>query len=130
MERIRFQTPRESDRSASQSAPRDIKHSFTVESIESSFGGPREFLSHCTRCKWTFRVNPDRGTIVAYSNDGEPLEEPEASKRIGTFAEGPCPAVDDSPREWHDTEEDTYSHPGFLERLQPVLHALGFHRVH
>ena len=127
--RMMMQMSREPDTAASK-AERSRKHDFTVEQIESSFGGPREFLSRCARCKWTFHVNPDRGSIVACDSSGAPLTEPEASQRVDTFAEGPCPAIDDSPHDWEDAAEDTYTHPGFLERLQPVLHALGFHRVH
>ncbi|HXN87428.1 MAG TPA: hypothetical protein VN867_15245, partial [Candidatus Binataceae bacterium] len=118
---------REPIRQAGQEAMPNLKHDFAVEPIESSFGGPREFLSYCVRCKWTFRINPDRGSIVAYDHNGAALDEPEASHRVNTFAEGPCPALDDS-----DTEPlpRADAHPGFLERLSPVLHALGFDRIH
>jgi hypothetical protein len=126
--RMIMQMSREPDGNAHQEAVHNRKHDFAVEQIESSFGGRREFISHCVRCKWTFRVNPDRGSIVAYDNNGElPLAEPEASRRIDTFAEGPCPALDDSDA---DAVHRSDAHVGFLERLQPVLHALGFDRIH
>jgi hypothetical protein len=128
--RMIMQMSREPDTNAHQAAAHNFKHDFAVEPIESTFGGPREFLSHCVRCKWTFRVNPDRGSIVAYDHNGAPLDEPEASHRVDTFVEGPCPALHDSDDSDADAAPRADAHAGFLERLSPVLHALGFDRIH
>jgi hypothetical protein len=102
----------------------DMKHRFALQPLnDSAFGSAREFLCHCIRCKWTFQVNPDRGSIVAFNNVGEPLEGAEATRRIATFAEGPCPAFADF-SEYADARE-AHRPPRLLDRLHPVLHLLG-----
>ena len=99
----------------------EMKHSFALQPLnDSTFGSAREFVCHCVRCKWTFRVSPDRGSIVAFNNVGEPLDGPEAEKRIATFAEGPCPAFASFP-EYEDAREAHQQH-GIL---YPILHFLG-----
>src|SRR5579862_5997472 len=97
MEHLRFRRHPSPPPDAEPSEPHltadEMKHRFALQPLnDSAFGSPREFVCHCVRCKWTFRVSPDRGSIVAFNNVGEPLEGPEAEKRIATFAEGPCPA--------------------------------------
>ena len=49
-------------------------------------------LYTCVRCKWIFRVNDSRGSIIALDGLGRRLPEPENSKRIVTFRRGQCPA--------------------------------------
>ena len=98
----------------------DMKHTFALQPInETAFGGAREFLCHCIRCKWTFQVNPDRGSIMAFNNVGEPLEGPEATKRIATFAEGPCPAFADFPE--YDEVREAHKPEGILKHLLGIL---------
>jgi hypothetical protein len=46
----------------------------------------------CVRCRWIFRLNDSRGSIVALDGLGRHLPEPENAKRIVTFHRGPCPA--------------------------------------
>jgi len=103
-----------------------MKHYFALEPInKSAFGSSREFLCHCVRCKWTFRVNPDRGTIAALNDVGEPLDGVEATRRIDTFAEGPCPAFVGFPEYEDARDAQQQHHHSILERLHPILHFLG-----
>jgi hypothetical protein len=37
-------------------------------------------------------VNERRGSIVALDRKAQPISEPENSRRLATFAQGPCPA--------------------------------------
>jgi hypothetical protein len=61
-------------------SPDEMKHNFALQAInEIAFGSAREFLCHCVRCKWTFQVSSDHGTIVAFNNVGEPLDGAEAN---------------------------------------------------
>jgi hypothetical protein len=104
----------------------DMKHNFAVQRAEeSAFGSPREMICFCVRCKWTFQVSPDTGSILAFNNVGEPLEGREAEKRVASFAEGPCPAFAGFP-EYEEAREAT--HGGIRERLQPLWHLLGLDR--
>ena len=100
-----------------------MKHNFAIQRAdESTFGSPRELICACVRCKWTFQVSPDTGSIIAFNNVGEPLEGPEADKRVATFAEGPCPAFAGFPE--YEEARDA-GHGGIRERLQPIWHLLG-----
>jgi hypothetical protein len=108
----------------------DMKHNFALQPLsDAAFGSAREFLCHCVRCKWTFQVSPDRGTIVAFNNVGEPLEGAEALRRIETFAEGPCPAFAGFP-EYDDARDTQEPHHGIRERLHPLLHFFGLDHRH
>ena len=142
MERIRFRrsnlpspsTARDSTRGVNDNSDHrhlsaeDMKHRFALQPVnESAFGSPREFICHCVRCKWTFQVSPDRGSIVAFNNVGEPLDGPEATKRVATFANGPCPAFADF-AEYAEVRE-AHNHEGILKKLHPVLHILGLDRA-
>jgi hypothetical protein len=49
----------------------------------------------CALCEWTFRVNDHAGSIISIDQTGEPLAEPENSRRAATFGAGPCPASKD-----------------------------------
>ena len=71
----------------------EMRHRFAIETLGSA-GALRSqpYLYTCVRCKWIFRVNDSRGSIVALDGLGRPLAEPENSKRIVTFHHGPCPA--------------------------------------
>ena len=100
----------------------EMKHNFALQPVDTAFGSSREFLCHCVRCKWTFKVNPDRGAIVAFNNIGEPLDGVEADRRIETFAEGPCPAFAGFPEYDETREAQQNPHHGIL---QPILHFLG-----
>ncbi len=102
----------------------EMKHRFALQPInESAFGSAREVLCHCIRCKWTFQVSPDRGSIIAFNNVGEPLEGVEATKRIATFANGPCPAFADF-SEYEEVRE-AHKSGSILKKLHPVRQLLG-----
>lgn len=109
-------------------SPEAMKHSFAVQQMEEThLGAAREFLCHCVRCKWTFQVSPDHGTIVAFNNVGEPLEGSEAEKRIATFASGPCPAFADFAE--YDDARAPQKPRGLMHRLHPLLHLIGLDRA-
>ena len=71
----------------------ETRHHFAIEALEKpgSFR-PQPYLSTCVRCRWIFRINDSRGSIIALDGLGRRLPEPENSKRIVTFHRGPCPA--------------------------------------
>ncbi len=71
----------------------ETRHHFAIEALEKpgSFR-PQPYLYTCVRCRWIFRINDSRGSIIALDGLGRRLPEPENSKRIVTFHRGPCPA--------------------------------------
>jgi hypothetical protein len=71
----------------------ETRHHFAIEALEKpgSFR-PQPYLYTCVRCRWIFRLNDSRGSIVALDGLGRHLPEPENAKRIVTFHRGPCPA--------------------------------------
>jgi hypothetical protein len=107
-------------------SPTDMKHSFAVQPTRGSRSKREwqgDFLCHCVRCKWTFQVNPDHGSIIAFNNVNEPLAGAEASKRVASFPEGPCPAFADFPG-YQEAREAARPKP-LREKLHPILHLLG-----
>jgi hypothetical protein len=71
----------------------EMRHHFAIENLEKPGAfRPQPYLYTCVRCKWIFRINDSRGSIVALDGLGRPVPEPENSKRIVTFQKGPCPA--------------------------------------
>jgi len=71
-----------------------MRHNFAIKALEKpGLFKPRPYLYYCIRCKWTFRVNDRRGSVVAVDNAGQPLPAGENAKRVATFAEGPCPTL-------------------------------------
>jgi hypothetical protein len=71
----------------------EMRHHFAIETLDRP-GAFRSqpYLYTCVRCKWIFRINDSRGSIVALDGLGRRLAEPENAKRIVTFHRGPCPA--------------------------------------
>jgi hypothetical protein len=71
----------------------ETRHHFAIEALEKpgSFR-PQPYLYTCVRCRWIFRLNDSRGSIIALDGLGRHLPEPENVKRIVTFHRGPCPA--------------------------------------
>jgi hypothetical protein len=71
----------------------ETRHHYAIEALEKpgSFR-PQPYLYTCVRCRWIFRVNDSRGSIIALDGLGRRLAEPENAKRIITFHRGPCPA--------------------------------------
>ena len=73
---------------------KEMRHLFHIETLPKSGIFRRQpYLYHCIRCKWRFRVNDTKGSIVALAPDGSTLEGAEAEERIRTFAHGPCPKM-------------------------------------
>jgi len=71
----------------------ETRHHFAIEALEKPGAfRPQPYLYTCVRCRWIFRINDSRGSIIALDGLGRRLPEPENSKRIVTFHRGPCPA--------------------------------------
>jgi hypothetical protein len=73
-----------------------MRHIFTIRVVDKLPGifGPRRYLYHCARCKWSFVVNDGRrGVLTPVGDHGEQLAHDEAVARAATFALGPCPAM-------------------------------------
>ena len=71
----------------------EIRHHFAIEALDRPGPlRPQPYLYTCVRCKWIFRINDSRGSIIALDGLGRRLPEPENSKRIVTFHRGLCPA--------------------------------------
>lgn len=71
----------------------DLRHSFAIKALEKrGIFKPRPYVYICLRCRYTFLVNERRGSIVALDRKAQPIPEPENSRRLATFAQGPCPA--------------------------------------
>ncbi len=73
--------------------PEETRHHFAIEALDKSGPfRPQPYLYTCVRCKWIFRINDSRGSVIALDGLGRRLPEPENAKRIVTFHRGPCPA--------------------------------------
>lgn len=102
----------------------ETRHHFAIEALEKpgSFR-PQPYLYTCVRCRWIFRINDSRGSIVALDGLGRRLPEPENSKRIVTFHRGPCPAF--PVLEYLVPEVDRESRlPKFMSRIVDMLRGL------
>ena len=85
---------RASFRHTSRRAPKEMRHNFAIKALEKpGLFKPRPYLYYCIRCKWTFRVNDRRGSVIAVDKAEQPVPAAENAKRIATFAEGPCPTL-------------------------------------
>jgi hypothetical protein len=74
-------------------SPVEMKHNFAIRSLKRpGFFARRRYIYLCVRCKQIFLVNGRRGSIVAIDRNKSPLPEPENSRQVKTFAEGPCPS--------------------------------------
>ena len=71
----------------------ETRHHFAIEALDKSGPfRPQPYLYTCVRCKWIFRINDSRGSVIALDGLGRHLPEPENAKRVVTFHRGPCPA--------------------------------------
>lgn len=73
------------------------RHSFVIKSLGRLPGifQPHRHVYVCLRCKWSFIVNDGRrGVTTAVDRDLNPIASAEASQRLATFANGPCPSLD------------------------------------
>jgi len=74
-------------------SPEETRHNFAVRALKKpGFFARRSYIHLCVRCRQIFLVDEHRGSIVAIDRDRNPLPEPENSKQVETFAEGPCPS--------------------------------------
>lgn len=75
-------------------SPEEMKHNFATRALEKpGFFARRPYIYLCVRCRQMFLVNERRGSIVAIDRNRNPLAEPENSRQVETFSEGPCPIV-------------------------------------
>jgi hypothetical protein len=71
----------------------ETRHHYAIEALgKSGSFRPQPYLYTCVRCRWIFRLNDSRGSIIALDRLGRRLAEPENAKRIVTFHRGPCPS--------------------------------------
>jgi len=79
--------------SGSAFSPEEMKHNFATLALKKpGFFAHRPYIHLCVRCRQMFLVDEHRGSIVAIDRNRNPLAEPENSRQVETFAEGPCPA--------------------------------------
>jgi hypothetical protein len=74
-------------------SPEEMRHNFAIRALKKpSFFARRPYIYLCVRCQQIFLVNERRGSVVAIDRNRNPLPEPERSRQVATFAEGPCPS--------------------------------------
>jgi hypothetical protein len=79
--------------SAKPFSPEEMKHNFAIRALKKpGLFARRPYIYLCVRCQQIFLVNERRGSVVAIDRNRNPLPEPENSKQVKTFAEGPCPS--------------------------------------
>ena len=79
--------------SAKPFSPEEMKHNFAIRALKKpGFLARRPYIYLCVRCQQIFLVNERRGSVVAIDRNRNPLPEPENSRQVKTFAEGPCPS--------------------------------------
>src|SRR5271156_3935303 len=102
----------------------ETRHHFAIEALDKS--GPfrrQPYLYMCVRCKWMFRINDTRGSVIALDGLGRQLQEPENAKRVVTFHRGPCPAFPIVEYSVVETQhESTFA--GYLSRFVKAVHSL------
>jgi hypothetical protein len=71
------------------------RHQFAMEPLGNpGSSGAQPYLYTCVHCRWIFRVDGSRGSIIALDEWGRHLPERESSLRIMTFPGGQCPAFE------------------------------------
>jgi hypothetical protein len=74
-------------------SPKEMAHNFAIQSLKKpGLFARRPYIYLCVRCQQIFLVNEHRGSVVAVDRNRHPLPEPENSRQVETFAEGPCPS--------------------------------------
>src|SRR3984957_3102650 len=74
-------------------SPEEMKHNFSIRALKRPrFFARRPYIYLCVRCQQIFLVNERRGSVVAIDRNRNPLPEPENSRQVKTFADGPCPS--------------------------------------
>jgi hypothetical protein len=102
----------------------EARHHFAIEALDKSGPfRPQPYLYTCVRCKWIFRINDSRGSVIALDGLGRRLPEPENAKRVVTFHRGPCPAFPVLDYLIPEIERGP-SRPGFLSKIVGLLRGL------
>jgi hypothetical protein len=79
--------------SAKPFSPEEMNHNFAIRALKKPrFFARRPYIYLCVRCRQIFLVNKRRDSVVAIDRHRTPLPEPEKSRQVATFAEGPCPS--------------------------------------
>jgi hypothetical protein len=79
--------------SAKPFSPEEMKHNFAIRALKKpSLFARRPYTYLCVRCQQIFLVNARRGSVVAIDRNRNPLPEPDNSRQVKAFAEGPCPS--------------------------------------
>jgi hypothetical protein len=79
--------------SAKPFSPEEMKHNFAIRALKKpGFFARRPYIYLCVRCQQLFLVNERRDSVLAIDRNRNPLPEPENSRQVKTFAEGPCPS--------------------------------------
>jgi hypothetical protein len=102
----------------------ETRHHFAIEALEKpgSFR-TQPYLYTCVRCRWIYRLNDSRGSIIALDGLGRRLAEPENAKRIVTFHRGPCPAFPVLEFLVPEVERESRL-PGLISKLVAMLRGL------
>src|SRR5277367_1205639 len=100
-------------------------HHFAIESLDRPGPlRPQPYLYTCVRCKWIFRINDSRGSVIALDGLGRRLAEPENAKRIATFHRGPCPAFPIFDYAVPETEQREHRMRAYLSRFVGTIRDL------
>jgi hypothetical protein len=71
----------------------EMNHNFAIRALKKpGFFARRPYICLCVRCRQIFLVNERHGSVVAIDRNRNPLPEPENSRQVKTFAQGPCPS--------------------------------------
>ena len=119
-------TPEGGDRTTREPAytASEARHQFAIETLDrQETAGAQPYLYTCVRCKWIFRINDSRGSIIALDGLGRHLAEPENSKRIVTFHRGPCPAFEVLEYLAHEVPRESRL-DGYISKLVDAIRSL------
>lgn len=102
----------------------ETRHHFAIEALDKSGPfRPQPYLYTCVRCRWIFRVNDSRGSVIALDGLGRRLPEPENAKRAVTFQRGPCPAFPILEYSVAETQREN-SFRGYLSKIFDALRSV------
>jgi hypothetical protein len=88
----------------------EMRHSFAIQPLQKPGAfKPRPYLYYCVRCKWLFRVNDSRDSIVPLDQTGAAVTGDEAARRVASFHAGPCPVFKDLTVDGHVAQAFTNS---------------------
>ena len=74
-------------------SPEEMNHNFAIRALRKpSIFARRPYIYLCVRCQQIFLVNGRGSSVIAIDCNRNPLPEPENSRQVAAFAEGPCPS--------------------------------------